>query len=146
MLISNILERKGGEVVAVGAATPLATAIGTMSGASIGALVVEGGAGRLVGMLSEREVLQAIVRRGAGALLRPLAEAMVSEPPVVTSQTEVRRAIAIMTERRTRHLPVVDDGRTVGLVSLGDVVKLRLDEKELENAVLLDMARWRQAG
>ena len=68
---------------------------------------------------------------------------MVVDPPMVAPHDEVRRAMALMTDRRARHLPVVSAGRATGLVSLGDVVKWRLDEKELENAVLLDMARWR---
>ncbi|HTI31057.1 MAG TPA: CBS domain-containing protein [Sphingomonas sp.] len=143
MIVADILERKGGEVVAVGAETPLAIAIGTMNGAAIGALVVEDAAGLLAGLLSEREVVAALVRRGAAALSRPVREAMIAEPPTVTPQDDLRRTMAIMTDRRARHLPVVKSGRAIGLVSLGDVVKWRLGEKELENAVLLDMARWR---
>ena len=145
MRVQDILAHKGDRVVAVSEAAGLAQALRMMSEARIGALVVEDARGALTGVLSEREVVAALARRGAAALGRPVREAMVAAPATVGPQDAVTHAMAVMTERRARHLPVVSGGRVVGLLSTGDVVKSRLSEKTDEARVLQDLARWRRA-
>jgi CBS domain-containing protein len=82
-----------------------------------------------------------LAKRGAAVLDYPVGEIMVSDGPVVLPADSIQHAMAVMTHVRVRHLPVVDDGKVTGLISIGDVVKSRLNEKIEENAVLQDMAR-----
>jgi len=102
----------------------------------IGAVpVVEGpGAedGPVVGVFSERDATYCLAREGAAALDRPLAEVMTAPVITITLQTTVLEALSMMTARRFRHLPVVEDGKMIGLVSMGDLVKHRLDAVERE--------------
>lgn len=145
MLVSNILTNKGGRVHTVGASASLATAAGIMTAASIGALVVEGSAGELVGLISERDLTAALARYAGEADRRAVGEAMTRDPATATPDTSVMAVMRTMTERRARHLPVVDGDRVVGVLSIGDVLKSRLDEKIHENEVLQDIARWPRA-
>jgi CBS domain-containing protein len=112
--VSSILERKGDAVITIHASDTIRTAAGLMISHRIAALVVMGG-GKVVGVLSEREVVGALVRHGPSA------------------------GLSLMTDGRVRHLPVIDGGGLVGIVSLGDIVKYRLEELELESNVLRDV-------
>ena len=144
MLVSNILKAKGDMVITVLQTAPLFAVAKTLADERIGALVVVDAAGDLVGVVSEREVVQTLARSGAGALNRQVSDVMVAAATVGPQET-VRHAMSVMTERRARHLPVVEDGRVIGLLSIGDVIKSRLSEKEVENQVLQDIARWPHA-
>jgi CBS domain-containing protein len=144
MLVSHILADKGDLVMTILDTAPLAAAAKALADEHIGALVVTDASGRLAGVVSEREVVRALARHGAAALNRRVREVMAAAT-TVQPQDSVRHVMTIMTERRARHLPVVNGTRVVGLLSIGDVIKSRLSEKEAENRVLQDIARWPHA-
>lgn len=145
MRVSDILKQKGDRVVAVSHASSLQAALKMMAEARIGALVVNDAQGGLAGVLSEREVVTALALWGAPALQHTAGEVMTDDAVTIGPADPVLQAMALMTERRARHLPVMENGRVVGLLSIGDVVKSRLSEKVQENAVLQDIARWPHA-
>jgi len=92
--------------------------------------VVEGG--RVVGIISERDVIYCAAREGGAALARPVREVMTADPITITPGATVLDTLALMTRKRVRHLPVVDQGALAGFVSIGDLVKYRLDAVEAE--------------
>ncbi len=141
MLIADVLRDKGYQVVKVRATDSVTLAVGKLAECVIGALVVENRWMKPVGIFSERNLVSAIARDGAAALGFEVQELM--SAPIVSCHTSDRidTALAAMTMARVRHLPVIDDGNLRGIVSIGDLVKHRLDEKELEANVLLDRSR-----
>ena len=143
MLISDVLRSKGSDVVQIRTADSVALAVRKLAEHRIGALVVEDRWMKLVGIFSERDFVNAIARDGAAVLGYDVEQLMTS--PIISCRTSDRidAALATMTVSRIRHLPVIDDGRLKGIVSIGDLVKQRLDEKELEANVLLEIARMR---
>jgi CBS domain-containing protein len=143
MLISDVLRSKGHEVLRVRPEDGVADAVRKLAERRIGAVVVEDRWMKMVGIFSERDLLNAIARRGAEVLACPVSELMTA--PVVTCRPADRidSVLGLMTLRRIRHLPVVDNGALVGIVSIGDLIKHRLDEKELEANVLLEISRMR---
>jgi CBS domain-containing protein len=144
MLISDVLRSKGRDVVRVHAADSVALAVRRLAEHRIGALVVEDRWMKLVGVFSERDFVNAIARDGAAVLNCDVQQLMSSPIIGCRSSDRIDAALAMMTVRRIRHLPVIDDGSDLkGIVSIGDLVKQRLDEKELEASVLLDIARMR---
>jgi CBS domain-containing protein len=145
MRISDILTLKPGALVSVAPGTAIRRAVALMAAEHVGALVVADVDGRLLGIVSERGVVDGLARHGTHLLDRHVTDIMVSDGPTIGSSDTVVAAMRIMTERRARHLPVVDDRRLVGLVSVGDVLKSRLAEKSEEVTVLQDIARFRLA-
>jgi CBS domain-containing protein len=143
MLISDVLRSKGHEVVRVSAVDSVALAIRRLAEHRIGALVVEDRWMKLVGIFSERDFVNAIARDGAGVLAFDVQQLMSAPLISCRSSDRINAALAMMTVRRIRHLPVIDNDDLKGIVSIGDLVKQRLDEKELEARVLLDIARMR---
>ena len=143
MLISDVLRSKGSDVVQIRTADSVALAVRKLAEHRIGALVVEDRWMKLVGIFSERDFVNAIARDGAAVLGFDVEQLMTS--PIISCRTSDRidAALATMTVSRIRHLPVIDDGTLKGIVSIGDLVKQRLDEKELEANVLLEIARMR---
>jgi CBS domain-containing protein len=119
------------------------SAVHSLAERRIGAVVVEDARMRPVGVFSERDFVKALARHGAAALGLTVGSLMSS--PIMSCQLSdrVEAAMAKMTLAKIRHLPVFDDGKLVGIVSIGDLVKHRLDEKELEAHVLLDLSRRR---
>lgn len=142
MIVAELLKDKGSNVISISEEAFIATAVGMMTISHIGALVVVNSEGTFVGLLSEREVIAAMARWGGGAGGRHVVDAMVCQPATVNASDTVDSVMAVMTHQRTRHVLVVEDGRVSGILSIGDVLKSRLNEKTLENAVLRDMARW----
>jgi CBS domain-containing protein len=143
MTVEEILGQKGADVVSVDVRTQVAELGKLLTRKNIGAAVVME-AGKLVGVVGERDVVQAIASRGIEVLDWPVSELMRS--PVITCGPEDRVTVvmATMTARRVRHVPVIDDGgRLVGIVSIGDVVKHRLQEIENEAQVLRDYIELR---
>ncbi len=136
MFVSDILAHKGNRVVAVTPEETLASAIAVLSARRIGAVVVLGTDKTLLGILSERDVLHAVARHAADALTLRVAEVMTT--PVTTCDPDhtVEHVMEVMTNSRFRHLPVVRRGQLLGIVSIGDVVKWRLDEARQETEVL----------
>ena len=143
MLISDVLRSKGHNVVQIRTTDSVALAVRKLAEHRIGALVVEDRWLKLVGVFSERDFVNAIARDGAAALGFDVEQLMSS--PIISCRTTDRidAALAAMTVARIRHLPVIDDGNLKGIVSIGDLVKQRLDEKELEANVLLEISRMR---
>src|ERR1700733_14979672 len=141
MSISDVLHGKGHQVVKVRTTDSVQTAVRKLADEHIGAVVVEDQWMRHAGIFSERDFLNAVAEHGAAALAFPVEKLM--SAPLVTCRPadRVDTALAAMTMAKIRHLPVVDGGHLVGIVSIGDLVKHRLDEKALEANVLLDIAR-----
>lgn len=138
MKVRDILAHKGSAVVTVRPDTTVATAIHRLLLERIGALVVSDDGVCVLGIVSERDIVRVVAERGAEALAPDLTVGEMMTRNVLTCGLDdtVKELMTTMTQRRIRHLPVVDNGRLVGIVSIGDVVKNRLDEVELEANVL----------
>jgi CBS domain-containing protein len=131
MTIAAILRDKGDEVVHVSPQASLRELIDILTEKRIGAVpVLEGD--DVAGIMSERDVIQALKRLGPAALDRPVREMMTTPPITVDPETSLLAGLSLMTRRRIRHLPVMRDGRLVGFVSIGDLVKARIDRIESE--------------
>jgi CBS domain-containing protein len=143
MLISNVLRSKGNAVERVQATAKVAEAVNKLCQHRIGALVVLDQRMAMAGIFSERDFIYAAAREGAAALSRQVSELMTSCVITCSPSDQIDTMLAKMTTARIRHLPVVENGQLVGIVSIGDLVKRRLEEKELEANVLLDMMRMR---
>jgi CBS domain-containing protein len=142
VLIEHILQRKGSEVVTITADQTVNQAIETLQEHNIGAIVVTGGAeGAIAGIFSERDVVRALAADGPSILSRPVRELMSTEVTTCAPQTTANELMKVMTERRIRHIPVVDDSGLAGIVSIGDVVKTRIGELEDETETLHDYLR-----
>ena len=143
MFIADVLHSKGHDVVKVCATDSVVFAVGKLAEHGIGALVVESQWMRFIGVFSERDFVNAIARDGAVALHYKVQQLMSSPLISCRSTDRIDAALATMTLAKIRHLPVIDDGELKGIVSIGDLVKHRLDEKELEANVLLELSRMR---
>ena len=137
MTIAAILRTKGDDVIALTPQTRVGEAVTVLAEKRIGAVPVCDD-GVPVGIFSERDVVHCLARAGAGALDRPLSEVMTQPVQSVGAQENVIGALSLMTRRRIRHLPVVEDGRMVGVVSIGDLVKYRIDRIEADAAAMRD--------
>lgn len=131
MSIAAILSSKGGDVATVDVDVPLLDAVAQLAERRIGALVVTE-KGEVVGIVSERDLVMCIGKQGASVLDRPVRDAMSAPAVTIDRKTPVLGALSTMTQRRFRHLPVVENGALVGLVSIGDLVKFRIDSIEHE--------------
>lgn len=135
MTIAAILEKKGREVVSVECATPVREAIELLGTRRIGAVLVVKD-DEPAGILSERDVIYCLRTDGAAMLDWPAERVMTAPVITVEPSQSVLGALSMMTQRRIRHLPVVDGGRIVGVVSIGDLVKYRMDKIEAEAAAM----------
>ncbi len=138
MQIAQLLRRKGPEVATVDPGATVAAALGLLAEHGIGALVVSADGRTIDGIVTERDVVRALPERGAALLEEPVSAVMTGEVRTCVPSASVHDLARTMTDHRIRHVPVVDDGRMVGIVSIGDVVKARLDELEQERAQLVD--------
>lgn len=136
MKIEDILQAKGRAVETIRPEAPIATAIHRLTSAGIGALVVSSDGETVEGTIAERDIIWALARHGTSIFELRVSECMTRGGAVCGSDASIRDVMAEMTRRRQRQIPVVDGGRLSGIVSLGDVVKHRLDELELETNVL----------
>ncbi len=143
MLISDVLRGKGNMVERIRSTEKVSTAVRKLAERRIGVLVVEDQWMKMVGIFSERDLVNAVARDGDAALSRQVSELMSSAVISCALTDRVDAMLAKMTVSRIRHLPVVENGNLVGIVSIGDLVKQRLEEKELEANVLLDLSRLR---
>jgi CBS domain-containing protein len=141
MTVRAILDIKGRDVVTIAPTATLAAAAGLLSERRIGAIVVTGADARVIGILSERDIVRAVAARGGGALEEQVAQAMTRE--VITRQVDetIPELMHHMTAGRFRHVPVMESGRLAGIVSIGDVVKYRLAEMEREKGALEEYIR-----
>lgn len=133
MTIARILSSKGGDVATISCDAPIGEAVDALGGRRIGALLVMDG-GEVAGIFSERDLIYCLREHGAQVLDWAVSRAMSSPAIHVEPGTEVLSALALMTQRRIRHLPVVENGDLKGIVSIGDLVKYRIDciENEAE--------------
>ncbi len=138
MSVAHILEEKGRATVTIAAAETLADAVRVLNRHRIGALVVVDPAGGVQGILSERDVVRALGERGAEALGDSVADRMTREVATCVSSAGLPELMSMMTEGKFRHVPVVEDGRLCGMVSIGDIVKHRVAEMEVEHKALRD--------
>jgi CBS domain-containing protein len=138
MPISDVLRIKGTQVITVTPETKVRQLIAVLAEHRIGAVVVSHDGTTVDGIASERDIVQALARRGAAVMSEPVTAIYTAEVHTVTPQTAIEDVMRMMTERRVRHAPVVVDGSLRGLVSIGDVVKIRLGELETERTALTD--------
>lgn len=131
MTIAAILSGKGREVVSITAHESVTEAVKLFAARRIGAVPVMDGAS-VVGIFSERDVIHALEKHGAAALDLKVGDVMTSPAITVGPSEAVIGALSLMTQRRVRHLPVVEAGRVIGLVSIGDLVKYRIDRIEAD--------------
>ncbi|MDE3175893.1 MAG: CBS domain-containing protein [Pseudomonadota bacterium] len=127
MNVAQILKHKGREVLTIAPHHDLGLAAEMLHKRRVGAVVVADAAGAVLGILSERDIVRAVGLRGADALPEPVSKHMTANPTTVGEDTAVDELMHMMTEGRFRHLPVVEGGRLVGIVSIGDVVKNHVD-------------------
>jgi len=138
MRISDVLRGKGTQVVTVTPDTTVRRLLAILGEHGIGAVVVSRDGTSVDGIASERDIVRALAKRGAAVMSEPVTEIYTAEVYTVTPQTSVDDVMRMMTDRRIRHAPVVVDGRLHGIVSIGDVVKSRMDELETERSALAD--------
>lgn len=132
MTIAAILRHKGHEVARVAPTATIAEVARRLGEKRIGAILVLDAADQLLGIVSERDIVRALPTHGARTLDMTAAQLMTQVLHTATPHTSVAAAMAQMTERRVRHLPVLDGGRLIGIVSIGDVVKARSDQQDQE--------------
>lgn len=141
MTIAAILGSKGAEVFSVSPDTPVSRVIALLAERRIGAVPVCDG-GMVAGVFSERDVIRLLAEDAAamraGRLDGPVSAVMTTPPVTVGPSDSVLGALSMITQRRIRHLPVVEDGRLVGIVSIGDLVKYRIDRIEAEATAMRD--------
>jgi CBS domain-containing protein len=138
MSVSIILAGKGREVVSIDPTVTLACAIDLLAEKRIGAVLILGAGRRVVGILSERDIVRALAERGAAALDEPVSRIMTRKVSTCTEGETVASIMERMTDGKFRHVPVLDQGDVVGIVSIGDVVKHRLHEMESDSAAMRD--------
>jgi CBS domain-containing protein len=136
--ISQLLRRKGRDVATVDGSENVRTALALLARHGIGALVVSADGQHIDGILSERDVARGLHERGADLLDEPVSAVMTADVRTCGPHASVHDLARMMTDHRIRHIPVLEDDVLVGIVSIGDVVKARLDELEAERAQLVD--------
>ncbi len=132
MTIAAILKHKDPAIAAVAPGTSIADVTTLLSERRIGAVLVRDADGTLAGIVSERDIVHCLARDGAGALDMTAAQMMTRTVETATPNTSVEQAMVMMTNGRFRHLPVMERGALVGIVSIGDIVKARLDQQAHE--------------
>jgi CBS domain-containing protein len=138
MTASLILAEKGRDVVAIEPGATLAEAAKLLAGRRIGAAPVLGADRRIVGIISERDIVRTLAARGAAALDEPVSGTMTRNVETCNENEPICNIMERMTAGKFRHLPVIDQGRLVGIVSIGDAVKHRLQEMERESTAMRD--------
>jgi len=138
MTVAHILRTKGREVVTLASTHSIAEAAKTLSDRRIGAIVISGGEGPIAGILSERDVVRALAGDGADALQHPISRHMTVRVETAREGDTIPEIMERMTAGKFRHIPVVEDGQVIGIVSIGDVVKHRLAEMEAEARAMRD--------
>jgi signal-transduction protein with cAMP-binding, CBS, and nucleotidyltransferase domain len=135
--VSDILKGKQGPLLTISSEASVFDMVAQMVEANVGSLLVTVG-GRIEGIVTERDYLRRVTLEGRTDKNTPVSEIMTSPLIVVTPQTPVEECMAIMTDRRIRHMPVVEDGEVVGLVSIGDIVKFQSQQQDFKIQYLTD--------
>jgi CBS domain-containing protein len=136
MKVASILKTKGTHVETTRPDTSIYTVVWDLNLKGIGALVVTDDGTTVLGIVSERDIVRGLAEHGTKLLAAPVSQVMTSPAVTCAPEDSVTAVMARMTRYRVRHLPVVEDGRLAGIVSIGDVIKHRLDELELEANIL----------
>lgn len=141
MRVQDILRMKGSKLISISQNASIREASKLISSERVGMLLVVDDQGVLVGVLSERDVLCVVASVGTAALDAPAGAAMADAWVTAALEDSVTELMRVMTERRARHMPVMSAGKLVGVISIGDILKSRLAEKDQEAEVLRDLAR-----
>jgi len=136
MTVSTLLAQKGRGVVTIEPGANLAEAAQLLTEKRIGAALILGADHRVVGIISERDIVRALAERGAAALTEPVSQTMTRKVETCNESEPISSIMERMTDGKFRHVPVVDQGRVVGIISIGDVVKHRLHDMERESAAM----------
>ncbi|GEP09509.1 CBS domain-containing protein [Methylobacterium gnaphalii] len=136
MTVARILAEKGAAVTTVASQRTMDEAIHILAEKRIGAVIVSDADERVIGILSERDVMRALAESGAAAFDAPVSQYMTAKVTTCTRDTTIEEVMGMMTDGRFRHLPVVEDGRLIGVVSIGDVVKRRIATVEAEHKAM----------
>ena len=134
--VAQILKHKGRRIVSLRPAESVADAARLLNREGIGAVLARDPNGRVAGIISERDIVRAVAQHGERALAMSVAECMTRDVIFCAPHESIDRVMSMMTERRFRHLPVQERGDLVGIISIGDVVKYRIDETEMEAQAL----------
>ena len=138
MTVKAILENKGADVATIEPTADLASVVTLLAERRIGALVVASPDRRVAGIVSERDIIRVLAERGAAALQQPVEQVMTREVVTCTRAEALSSIMELVTAGKFRHLPVVEENRLIGIVSIGDVVKYRVQQFEFESAALRD--------
>jgi len=141
MNVKWILASKGTDVATIEPTADIASAVRLLAARNIGALVVIDSSHQVAGIISERDIIRELADRGVETLQRPVGEVMTRKLVTCTRVDTISTVMELMTAGRFRHLPVVERGQLIGIISIGDVVKHRLQEIETESATLRDYIR-----
>jgi CBS domain-containing protein len=141
MVLAAKARNLGGDIVCIEPTADLAAAVKLLSTHRIGAVLIRGAGGRLAGILSERDIVRALSDHGAGALALPVGQAMTREVATCSEDDTVASIMERMTTGKFRHMPVIANGVLTGLISIGDVVKQRVEEIESESEAMRDYIR-----
>lgn len=140
MSLDQILRRKAGRIISRPPTTAVSEIVNLMRAENIGAVVIVRIDGSVAGIISEREIVAALNKHGSAAMQLFSRDIMITDLPQVRPDEKIHNVMTMMTLSRMRHVPVVDGRNLVGVLSIGDIVAARLDETNMENAVLRDMA------
>jgi len=138
MHVSTLLSAKGSAVVTVPSGASVTDVVAVLTDRRIGAAVVSDDGRHIAGIVSERDIVRALSMTGPDALLQPVAAIMTTDVVTAAPDTTIEQLMTTMTERRVRHVPVTVGGELAGIVSIGDVVKDRIQALELESKALQD--------
>ena len=138
MNVATILGDKGSEVISANSDTSLLDIAKTLQEHSLGCLVVSDGKDGIAGIVSERDLVRAIATSGTGILKSPVSRTMTKKVITCQKSDTIHTIMAAMTDGRFRHMPVMEDNKLIGVISIGDVVRLRIAEAELEAAAMRD--------
>lgn len=138
MYVDTILQLKGTAVRTLGEASTLAEAVAVLTTHNIGALIILDAADQVSGILSERDIIRQLGNNPAAALARPVSTCMTHKLVTCSRATPIAKVMEDMTQHRVRHMPVLEDGQLAGIISIGDVVKLKIAEVEREAEDLRD--------
>lgn len=136
MNVNTILNIKGGDVVTVTTSTSIVDVTKTLAKFGIGSIVVTNDDGSLAGIVSERDVVRAIAHMGADVTNEPVSEIMTENIITCQRNDSIDKIMGLMTSKRFRHMPVVEEGKLKGIISIGDVVQQRIAEAELEASAM----------
>jgi CBS domain-containing protein len=136
MTVAHILATKGREVVTIQPHRTLAEAVQVLAEKRIGSVLVTGADRTIVGILSERDIVRVIAKDGAGVLSEAVSRHMTTRVVTCTPKADLNEIMEIMTRGKFRHVPILEEGRLTGIVSIGDVVKHRLHEIESEHQAM----------